>query len=45
MVDLFNDGSTSQVKIRINGGIHKSQQECVVDFSEDDRPTLRNIIK
>ena len=25
--------------------MHKSQQEAVVDFSDDDRPTLRQIIK
>jgi hypothetical protein len=25
--------------------MHKSQQECVMDFNNDDKPSLRNIIK
>ena len=25
--------------------MHKSQQECVMDFSEEERPSLRSIIK
>lgn len=25
--------------------MHKSRDECVMDFSEDDRPSLKNIIK
>lgn len=44
MVDFFGE-SSSQIKIRVNGGMHKSQQECVMDFSEEERPPLRQIIK
>jgi len=44
MVDFFNDSSQT-ITIRINGGMHKSQQELVMDFSEEERPSLRNIIK
>lgn len=34
-----------QITVRVNGGMHKSQQELVMDFSEEERPSLRNIIK
>lgn len=44
MVDLFDD-SSQLITIRVNGGMHKSRDECVMDFSEDDRPSLKNIIK
>jgi len=44
MVDLF-DYSSQQIIVRVNGGIHKSRDECLIDFSEDERPSISNIIK
>jgi len=35
----------SQIIIRVNGGIHKSSQEFIMDFSNEDKPKLREIIK
>ena len=29
----------------MNGGIHKSQMECHIEFGEEDRPPLKNILK
>jgi len=44
MVDIFEDTSQAII-VRLNGGIHKSSQEAVIDFSDNDRPTLKSIIK
>jgi len=44
MVDLF-DESSQQIVIRLNGGMHKSRDECVMDFSEDEKPSLKEIVK
>lgn len=34
-----------QITIRINGGMHKSNQEVLVDFNEEERPSMRQIKK
>ena len=34
-----------QVTIRVNGGMHKSQQEFVMEFSNEDKPSLRAMKK
>ena len=31
--------------IRVNGGMHKSQMECNIDFSDEERPALKKILK
>lgn len=44
MVDFFAETS-QQVTIRVNGGMHKSQQEFVMEFSNEDKPSLRAMKK
>lgn len=34
-----------QLIVRVNGGIHKSQAENIIEFSDCDKPSLREIIK
>ena len=34
-----------QITIRLNGGIHKSKQECQIEFSNENRQTLKQIKK
>jgi len=44
MVDIFDDSSRT-ITIRLNGGMEKLKDEHVMEFSEQEKPSLRNIIK
>ena len=34
-----------QITLRVNGGMHKSNQEFNMEFSNEDKPSLRQVIK
>jgi len=40
MVDFFAETS-QQITLRVNGGMHKSNQEFNMEFSNEDKPSLR----
>lgn len=44
MVDFFDD-ALSVLTVRVNGGMHKSNLENVIEYNEAEKPSLRNIKK